>query len=78
MEWRGDGHSLTQFTVIGNCLLSYLFRCAAGSGAHGIASKFYPVGVVQQPVADGVGQGGVADVRMPVTDGALTGDDGTA
>jgi len=46
-EWRRDGNSLAQFSIISNCLLSLVFRCAAGSGAHGIAFKLYPVGVVQ-------------------------------
>jgi hypothetical protein len=31
---------------------------------------------MQQPVTDGIGEGRVAEVRMPVTDGALAGDDG--
>jgi hypothetical protein len=42
---------------------------------HGVSLQFYPVGGVQQPVADGIGQGRVSDVGMPVTDGALAGDD---
>ena len=33
---------------------------------------------MQQAVADGIGQGRVADIGMPVTDGALAGDDGGA
>jgi hypothetical protein len=34
------------------------------------------MGVVDQPVEDGVGVGGVADEAMPVGDGDLTGDQG--
>jgi hypothetical protein len=34
------------------------------------------VGVVQEPIEDGVGQGGLAEVFMPVFDGQLTGDEG--
>ncbi len=43
--------------------------------AHGIASKFYFVGVMEQAVTCGVGQGGVASIGMPVTNGALAGND---
>jgi len=42
--------------------------------AHGIASKFYFVGVIEQAVTYGVGQGGITDIGMPVTDGALAGN----
>jgi len=34
--------------------------------------------VVDQPVQDGIGQGGVADGGMPVFDGQLAGHDGRA
>ena len=59
----------------------FLIFCRAGGGsalvlAHGIASKLYFIGVVEQPIAYGIGQGGVADIGMPVSDGTLAGDDG--
>lgn len=31
---------------------------------------------MQEPIADGVGEGGLADSVVPVFDGALAGDDG--
>ncbi len=34
------------------------------------------MGVMNQAVEDGVGDGGIADVLMPVFDGKLTGQDG--
>jgi len=33
---------------------------------------------MQQPVTDSIGQGRVAEIGMPVTDGALAGDDSGA
>ena len=61
----------------------FLIYRQAGGGfalvlAHGIAFELYLIGVVEQPVAYGISQGGVADIRMPVTDGALAGNDGGA
>ena len=41
--------------------------------AHGISSEVYLEGVVEQPVAYGVGEGRVTDIRMPVIYGALAG-----
>ena len=32
--------------------------------------------VMNQPVEDGVGDGGIADALMPVSDGELTGQEG--
>ena len=37
-----------------------------------------PVGVVEQPIADGVGHGSVSKLVMPVLDGGLAGEDGGA
>ena len=34
------------------------------------------MGVMDQPVQDGIGQGRIADLFMPVIDGQLTGDEG--
>ena len=34
------------------------------------------MGVMDQPVKDGIGDGGIADLFMPVLHGELTGDDG--
>ena len=34
------------------------------------------VGAMNQAVEDGVGDGGIADALMPVSDGELTGQDG--
>src|SRR3972149_10494389 len=67
--------SLTHFVFAFNRLLPFRFR-SWSPGAHGIASHLDLISVVQQPVTDGIGQGGVADVGMPVADGALAGDDG--
>jgi hypothetical protein len=39
--------------------------------AHGIASELYFVGIMEQAVTDGIGQGWVTDVGMPVTDRTL-------
>ena len=46
------------------------------SDTHGITSHLYFVGVMQQPVTDCIGQGRVADIGMPVFDGALAGNNG--
>ena len=71
----GLRYSLAQFIIAFNHLLLISFR-SRSPGTHGITSHLDFVGVVQQPVADGIGQGRVADVGMPVFDGALAGDDG--
>jgi hypothetical protein len=36
------------------------------------------VSVVKESIADGVGDGGISDVVVPLLDGELTGDDGGA
>ena len=41
--------------------------------AHGIAFDLYPVDVVEQALAYGIGQGGVAGIGVPVTSGTLAG-----
>jgi hypothetical protein len=47
----------------------------AGEPPHAVAGEREAVGVVHQPVQDGVGQGGVADDVVPLVDGDLAGDD---
>ena len=48
-----------------------------GLGAsHGLADEIDAVGVVDEPIEDGVGVGGVADEGVPVGDGDLAGDEG--
>jgi hypothetical protein len=59
----------------------FLIFCGGGSAsilvpAHGIASELYLVGIVEQAVTDGTGQGRVTNVGMPVTDGTLAGNGG--
>jgi hypothetical protein len=44
--------------------------------AKGAAGKGEPVGVVDQPVEDGIAKRGVADHFMPVIDGQLAADQG--
>ncbi len=43
---------------------------------HGVASDFYLIGIVEQAVTDGIGQGGIPDVRMPLTGATWVGDGG--
>ena len=43
---------------------------------HGLTFEIEFVGVVHQSVEDGVGQGGIAEVLMPVRHWQLTGDQG--
>ena len=45
-----------------------------GEAAEGAAEEGDPVGVVHQPVEDGIAKRGVPDARVPVFDGQLTGD----
>jgi len=45
-----------------------------GELPHGFALQFQPVSAVQQSVEDGIGEGGLADVVMPVRCGQLAGD----
>jgi hypothetical protein len=44
--------------------------------AHGLPLEVDPVGVVYEPVEDGVGEGGVADDLVSVLDGYLAGNQG--
>jgi len=48
------------------------------SFSHGFSFHVDRVGVVDQPVQYGVGQGGVADGGVPLVDGQLAGGDGGA
>lgn len=89
-DGRGSGATpgLSQFSS--SFLLSHVFPdlppgwwqwVSWGSAlvlAHGITFELYLVGVVQQPVAYGVGQGRVTDIGVPVPDGALAGNNGGA
>ncbi len=43
--------------------------------AHGLAFEFDMDGVVDEPVHDGVGQGGLGDVVVPLVEGQLRDDD---
>ncbi len=43
--------------------------------AHGLPFEGDAVGVVHQPVEDGIGQRWIADERMPMLDGELAGDE---
>ena len=49
---------------------------ASGSHlAHGLSFQFDPVGVVDEPIQQGVGDGGVANQLVPGADGELAGDE---
>ena len=52
----------------------YVGGFGRGEAAEGAAGKGDPVGVVDPPVEDGIAKRGVADARVPVFDGQLTGD----
>ena len=43
--------------------------------AQAVAAQFDAVGVVDDPIEDGVGQGGIADEFVPAIDRKLAGDD---
>src|SRR5215472_4993754 len=43
--------------------------------AQALAAQFDAIGVVDDPIEDGVGQGGIADKFVPAIDRKLTGDD---
>ena len=48
-----------------------------GAGfAHGLTVEFEPVGVVNEAVEDGIGEGGFVDDGVPRIDGELAGDQG--
>ncbi len=42
---------------------------------HGSSFQVYFMGIVDQAIEDGVGNGGVSDMFMPVLDRQLTGND---
>ena len=46
--------------------------------SHGASVEFELVGVVDKAVEDGVGEGGVAEQFMPLSQGELAGDEGGA
>lgn len=46
--------------------------------SHAFPNEGQPMGVVDEPVQDGVGQGRVPDGLVPMLDRELTGDDGRA
>src|SRR5580765_2589777 len=43
--------------------------------AQALAAQFDAIGVVDDPIEDGVGQGGIADEFVPAIDRKLAGDD---
>jgi hypothetical protein len=43
--------------------------------AQALAAQFDAISVVDDPIEDGVGQGGIADKFVPAIDRKLTGDD---
>lgn len=45
---------------------------------HGLATQCDAVGVMDDAIQDGIGQGGIAEVAMPLLDRELAGDDGAA
>ena len=49
-----------------------------GRFAHAVALQGEPVGVVDEPVEDGVGDGRIGDRLVPVIDRQLAGHDGRA
>lgn len=51
------------------------FSPLAALFAHGFAAHFDAVGVVYQPVEDGIGQGGIADLVVPAGHRQLRGQD---
>ena len=51
-------------------------RPLGGRFTHAVAVQPKPVGVVDEPVEDGVGDRGVADHFVPVIDGELAGHNG--
>ncbi len=55
-------------------LLAVLVFCQWGLFPHRSSFEFHGVGIVDQPVKDGVGCGGIADLFMPVLHRELTGD----
>jgi hypothetical protein len=75
----GDGFAnlsrrhLTE-TGFGSFLLFVLWRIAFL--AHGLATHFDAVGVVNQTVQDAIGDGGIADLLVPARDRQLGGKDG--
>src|SRR6266478_8627828 len=70
---------------LGGCDLS-ITRCAGSSGdgfgrlllAQTVALELQAMGVVDDPVEDGVGEGGLADQVVPAVDRDLAGDQGGA
>ena len=63
---------------MGLCISFWGFGQAFSFFAHGFSFEGNFVGVVDEAVEDGVGQGGVANDLVPVVDGNLAGDEGGA
>ena len=55
-------------------LLAVLLYCQRGLFPHRSSFELQSVGIVDQPIKDGVSRGGVADLFMPVLDRQLAGD----
>jgi len=61
------------WTLLGGIGVSQVFVLS-----HGFSAQSELVGVMHQPIEDGVGEGGIADRGVPLLDGDLAGDDGGA
>ena len=58
-------------------MVSVGIACRVEDAAHGASFERDAVSVVEQPVEDGVAEGGIAYDLMPVVDGDLAGHEGS-
>ena len=54
-------------------LISVLVRFPAALLAHRLAAQLNAIGIVNQPIHNAVGDGGITDLLMPVRNGQLAG-----
>ena len=73
------GQRLPSTAVMGSCVLLDVKSGAFGGDlSHAFALEGEPVGVVDEPVENGVGDGRIGDHLVPVIDRQLAGHDGRA
>ena len=68
-------HHRSEATLVDRFLVNYLFKVNLIYFSHGISFEDNFMGIMNQAVEDGIGDGRVADSLMPMVDRELTGED---
>jgi hypothetical protein len=61
---------------MGSVVSGFVKGAAAGDPSHALSSHDDAVGVVDETIENGVGEGRIADDLVPLVGGDLAGDDG--